>query len=356
MTPFVHETQASRIVFGAGARARIGAELEGLGLQRALVLTTPEQSALGSSIADMLGSRCAGTFNGAVMHVPVEAVRQALADARELKADGYIAVGGGSTIGLAKAIALETGLPIVALPTTYAGSEMTPLYGLTEAGEKKTGRDWRVAPRSVIYDPELTLSLPVPMSMTSGMNAIAHAAEALYAVDASPIHKLMATEGIRALSGALQALKISPTDIGVRGDAQYGAWLCGIVLGSVKMGLHHKICHVLGGSFNLPHAETHSVILPYALAYNATAAPDAMRAVASAIGAEDAVEGIIYLAEELGIPRSLKALGMPADGLERAADLIVATPYPNPCPIERQGVLGLLKQAFEGKTTQNDDM
>ena len=210
--------------------------------------------------------------------------REARDEAQRLGADCAVAIGGGSTTGLGKAIALDSGLPILAIPTTYAGSEMTPIYGLTEGGVKKTGRDARVLPRTVIYDPELTLTLPLAMTVTSAMNAIAHAAEGLYAHDGNPIIALMAEEGIRACAAALPRLAADPRDLDARGDALYGAWLCGTVLGAVAMGLHHKLCHTLGGSFNLPHAEVHTVILPHALAYNAAQAPEAMARIARALG------------------------------------------------------------------------
>ena len=348
MQAFVHESRAARVVFGSGSRQALPHELDLLGIQRAIVLTTPEQIALGEQIAGILGERCVGVYGKAVMHVPVEAARAAIAAARQLGADGCVAVGGGSTVGLAKAIALESSLPIVALPTTYAGSEMTPLYGITDAGLKKTGRDWRVIPRGVIYDPELTLTLPVALSVTSGMNAIAHAAEGLYARDSNPIYNLMAEEGIRALANALPRLRQESADIDARSDALYGAWLCGTVLGNVQMGVHHKLCHTLGGSVNLPHAEVHTVILPHALAYNADAAPQAMARIARALGREHGPAGLHALGRSLDAPRSLRELGMPADGLDRAADLVVETPYPNPRPIERGPIRELLQRAFEG--------
>jgi alcohol dehydrogenase class IV len=345
---FVHDTRAARVVFGPGSRQQLPRELDALGLRRALVLTTPEQRALGGQVAALIGERGAGVYGGAVMHVPVESARAGVAAAKEAGADACIAVGGGSTIGLAKAIALETGLTIVALPTTYAGSEMTPLWGLTEGGVKKTGRDARVAPRSVIYDPELTLSLPLSISLASGMNAIAHAAEGLYAHDASPIHRLMAEEGVRALALAMPVLKADGSDLAARGEALYGAWLCGSVLGSVQMGLHHKLCHVLGGSFNLPHAEVHAVMLPHALAYNAAAAPRAMRALGRALGAAESVSALVALGRDLSLPQSLRDIGLRAADLDRAADLVVSAPYPNPRPIEREPVRALLQRAFEG--------
>ena len=207
MKSFVYNGQPARVVFGAGSLKHLGREIEALGARKALVLSTPEQRASAEMIAGLLGSRAAGVFDRAVMHVPIETAREAREVARKLGADCAVAIGGGSTTGLGKAIALDSGLPILAIPTTYAGSEVTPIYGLTEGGMKKTGKDPRVLPRVVIYDPELTLSLPVGMSITSGINAIAHAAEALYAVDSNPIMDLMAKEGITSMGRALPAIK-----------------------------------------------------------------------------------------------------------------------------------------------------
>jgi maleylacetate reductase len=348
MKPFVHQALASRVVFGAGSLQQLGQKIDALGATRALVLSTPEQADAARRVAELLGARAAGIFPRAVMHVPVETAREARDEARRLGADCAVAIGGGSTTGLGKAIALDSGLPIIAIPTTYAGSEMTSIYGLTEAGVKKTGRDLRVLPRTVIYDPELSVSLPIGLTITSGLNAIAHAAEGLYAFDGNPILSLMAEEGIRAIAAALPRLSIDLTDLDARGGALYGAWLCGAVLGAVSMGLHHKLCHTLGGSFNLPHAEVHTVVLPHALAYNAAHAPEAMRRIARAIGTENAAPGLFDLAQRLGAPVALKDIGMPADGLDRAADLAVQTPYPNPRPLERVAIRELLQHAFDG--------
>lgn len=349
---FVYVANPSRVVFGAGALAQLGAEIERLGARRALVLSTPEQAGAAERVARMLGERAAGVFPQAVMHVPIETARAARDEAARLDADCAVAIGGGSTTGLGKAIALDSGLPILAIPTTYAGSEMTPIWGLTEGGVKKTGRDARVLPRTVIYDPELTHSLPPGLSVTSGLNAIAHAAEGLYAHDGNPITALMAEEGIRALAAALPMLVHAPQDAEARAQALYGAWLCGSVLGQVAMGLHHKLCHTLGGSFNLPHAEVHTVILPHALAYNAPAAPQAMARIARALGAGPAPRALFELATRCGAPTSLAALGMPAEGLDRAADLAAATPYPNPRPLERAALRQLLQRAFDGQSPQ----
>ncbi|HYM02362.1 MAG TPA: maleylacetate reductase [Stellaceae bacterium] len=349
MRSFVYSQFPSRVVFGVGSFDRLAEEVTRLGATRALVLSLPDQRAFAEDAMRRLGKAAAGVFAEAVMHVPIETARAARAEARRLGADCAVAIGGGSTTGLGKAIALDSGLPIIAVPTTYAGSEMTSIYGLTEGGLKKTGRDPRVLPKTVIYDPALTVGLPAKVSGPSGMNAIAHCVEALYAEDANPITSLMAAEGIRALARALPIVVREPGNLEARGDALYGAWLAGSALGAVAMGLHHKLCHTLGGSFNLPHAEVHTVILPHAIAYNRDAAPEAMKAIATALGAADAAGGLYDLAQRIGAPLALKDIGMPADGLERAARLATENPYYNPRPVDYAGVKQLLEDAFSGK-------
>ena len=345
---FTYQSRPGRVIFGVGSLRHLEREVLALGAQRALVLSTPEQRLLAEDIALRLGARSAGVFDGAVMHVPMEVAREARSLARKLDADCAVAVGGGSTVGLGKAIALDSGLAILAIPTTYAGSEMTPIYGITEANQKRTGTDIRVLPRTVIYDPRLTLSLPVDMSITSGINAIAHAAEGLYSQDRNPVMSLMAEESIRALATGLPGIRANPLDLEARGSALYGAWLAGTVLGSVGMALHHKLCHTLGGTFNLPHAQTHTVILPHALAYNATAAPDAMQRIARALGSRSAAQGVYDLAAANGAPVALKALGMSAADLDRAAEIASTHPYWNPEPISRNAIRSLLQDAFDG--------
>jgi alcohol dehydrogenase class IV len=352
MRDFVFTSQPQRVIFGPGSLAGLGAEASALGAKRALVLCTPEQRDQAQRVSELLGTQSAGVFDSAAMHVPIETARQARAKALELGADCAVAIGGGSTTGLGKAIALESALPIIAIPTTYAGSEMTPIYGITEAGLKRTGKDPRVLPRVVLYDPELTLSLPTWLSVVSGINAIAHAAEGLYARDSNPIMDLMAHEGIRALARALPLLCAQPGNIDARSDALYGAWLCGSVLGNVGMALHHKLCHVLGGSFNLPHAQTHTVILPHAIAFNAAAAPQAMERIADALATtHSAARGLFELAQTNGAPISLKEIGMRAQDLDRAADIATANPYWNPRPVgpqQRNEIRQLLEHAYQG--------
>jgi len=349
MRDFVYDQLPCRVVFGAGVFDKLAAEADRLGLSKLLVLSTPGQVKLAEEAARRLGPRAAGLYPHAKMHVPIETAQAARAEARRLGADGAVAVGGGSTVGLGKAIALESGLPILAIPTTYAGSEMTPIYGLTEAGVKKTGRDAKVLPRTVIYDPLLTLGLPIKISGPSGMNAIAHCVEALYAENVNPVISLMAEEGIRALARSLPRIAADPGDVEARGDALYGAWLAGISLGAVGMALHHKLCHTLGGSFNLPHAETHTIVLPHAAAYNTDAAPDAMQRIARALGAEQTAHGLYDLAAAIGAPMALKEIGLREQDLDQAAEIATRNPYYNPRPISRDGVRRLLDDAFHGR-------
>lgn len=349
MKSFVFEAMPARVVFAPNAIEHLPREIEQLGARRALVLSTPQQEALASDISLRLGPRSVGVYPHAVMHVPIEVARKAREEAVRLGADCVVAAGGGSTIGLGKAIALESGLPILAIPTTYAGSEMTSIYGLTEGGLKKTGRDRRVLPRVVIYDPLLTVGLPASMSITSGFNAIAHAAEALYAENANPITTMMGEDGIRALAKGMPDVAKNPRDLEGRSDCLYGAWLCGAVLGASSMALHHKLCHVLGGTWNLPHAETHTVILPHAVAYNYAAAPEAMGRIERAMKTPNAASGIFDLMKQLGAPLSLREIGMKQEDLDRAASLVMEAPYYNPRPTTHESVVGLLNDAFFGR-------
>jgi maleylacetate reductase len=351
MDDFIYENHASRVVFGTGMISDIKKELQLLRGKRALVITTPGKKELPQKIADYLGELCAGVHKEAVQHVPMEVVEKTLEVVNSLKVDSLIAIGGGSAIGLAKAIALDTGLPIIAIPTTYAGSEMTPIWGITENGMKKTGKDLRVKPKTVIYDPELTITLPKELTVTSGMNAMAHCIEGLYAENKNPIISLLAEEGIRRIRSSLPEIIRNPSHIESRSQALYGCWLGGTVLGSVGMALHHKLCHVLGASYHLPHAETHTVVLPYAIWYNACHIPEEMKRIAQALGVdEDDVAGSIFdLTKSLGAPTSLASIGMKEQDLDEAAEIAVKNPYYNPRPIEKASIRKLLEYAFKGE-------
>ena len=350
--PFVYEGRPQRIIFGPGRLAEAPDVVRALGGSRALVLSTPEQRETGERVAAVLGPLRAGFFPGAVMHTPVEVTERAVAIYEEHGADCVVAVGGGSTTGLGKAIALRTDAPQLVIPTTYAGSEVTNLLGETAGGEKRTQRSPKILPEAVIYDVELTLSLPPKLSATSGMNAMAHAVEALYAKDRNPITSWMAEEGLRAFASSLPAIMGTPTDRAARTDAQYAAWLCGMCLASTTIALHHKLCHVLGGAFDLPHAETHAIVLPHATAYNAPATPEAMQRIAQALGAENAADGLYDLARALKIPLALKDIGMPADGVERVVELALRDPYWNPRPLAAEGLTELVRAAYEGLRPQ----
>src|SRR5438067_11370468 len=285
MDKFTYVALPTRAVCGAGAVAQLAAEVQRLGAKRALLISAPGRAQRGRSISR--GLQVAGIFDQAVMHTPIKAVEAARDMASSVGADCCIAIGGGSTLGFGKAIALSSSLPVLAVPTTYSGSEMTTIWGISEGGAKKTGRDAKVLPKCVIYDPQLTLDLPEATSAASGMNAIAHCCEALYAHDGNPLVSLIAEEGIRALGASLPIIAQAPRDLEARTSALYGSWLAGLSISTTGNAIHHKLCHVLGG-FGLPHAETHSIVLPHAMAYNAAAAPEAMRRIARALGAANA--------------------------------------------------------------------
>lgn len=349
MREFTYVANPARVIFGSGSIENLPAEAQRLGLRRVLVLSTKEQKRSAEQAAALLGPSCAAVFPGAVMHTPVAVTEEAVAVVATQDIDGIVAIGGGSTIGLGKAIALRTDLPQIVVPTTYAGSEVTPIIGETADGIKRTQTTTKVLPEVVIYDVELTVGLPRLLSATSGINAIAHAVEALYAKDGNPIIDMMAVEGVRVLAASLPRIARDPTDREARAEAQYGAWLCGTCLGSVGMSLHHKLCHTLGGTFGLPHAETHTIVLPHALAYNAPAVPKAMGLLREALGTDEPARALYDLAGTLAAPRGLKELGMPQEGIELAADLALANPYWNPRRLERGALRAYIAAAWAGE-------
>lgn len=345
---FVYEAQPARVLFGSATSARLPEEVERLGLSRVLILCTPEQTSMAERMQNLLGPRGAGIFAGATMHTPIDVTERALAVVREQKIDGLVAVGGGSTTGLGKALALRTDLPQIVLPTTYAGSEMTPILGETQNGLKTTQRSPKILPEVVIYDVDLTLSLPARVSATSALNALAHAVEALYAPDTNPVISLMAEEGVRTIVGALPRVLQMSDDPIARADLLMGAWLCGCCLGATTMGLHHKLCHTLGGLFDLPHAETHAIVLPYALAYNATEIPEAIARLRRAMNTQDPVLALLDLERQLRIPLALRDVGMPEDGIDRAIAQATSNAYRNPRALDPLALSETLKRAWAG--------
>ncbi len=339
----------TRVVFGSGTLAQAAEEVRRLGRSRALVLSTPHQADDAQALADRLGPLAAGVFAGAAMHTPVEVTDDALAAYRSTGADCVVSLGGGSTTGLGKAIATRTGADQVAIPTTYAGSEMTDILGETQGGEKATRRDPSIRPEVVIYDVELTLTLPLGLTATSALNAIAHAMEALYAPDRNPVIELMARAALPAFRKALPRLAQDPQDREARGEALYAAWCCSTALGYVSMALHHKLAHVLGGSFDLPHAETHAILLPHTRTFNAGAVPDLLAPIAETFGGGGAGQGLWDFASEIGAPLRLRDLGLEEADLDRAAGIAVRNPYANPRPFGQGDIRDLLQAAWEGR-------
>lgn len=351
VSPFTYDAVPGRVVFGPGARRRLGDEAAALGVRRLMLVASEREEALAADVAVILGELVVGRFSDVVQHVPKPNADAAVELARELDADGIVTVGGGSSTGFGKAIALEVDVRQIALPTTYAGSEMTTIWGMTDGGHKRTGNDPRVKPDVVVYDPELTLTLPPAIAGPSGMNALAHCVEALYGPGANPIMTAIALEGVRALHRSLPTVCTTPDDLDARTDALYGAYLAGVALATGGTALHHKTCHVLGGMFDLDHGQMNSVVLGHAVAYTAPAIPQAMAQLGDALDVDDAAAaGALHdLAVAIGAPTSLESIGLPADGIDRAADRIVEEAASNPRPPDLAGIRRMLDDAFHGR-------
>ncbi len=356
MNPFTYDQHPSRIVFGAGRLAEVGAEVERLGGQRAMLISDWATADAAANVTAQLGSRLVLAWDEVAQHVPVELAERARAAATDVAIDCVVCIGGGSSTGLAKAMALSHAVPIVAVPTTYAGSEQTTIYGLTGGRHKQTGKDPIVLPKTVIYDPELTLGLPPQVTGPSAFNALAHSVEALYAPGNNPITSALALEGVRAIHQSLPTVMATPGDIDARGVLLYGAYLSGVALGTTSTGLHHKLCHVLGGRFNLVHADAHSVILPHAIAFNAPALPAEMARLADALDVHggDPAGALWDLAVASNVPTRLADLAGD-DGLLKREDLPGAAHAAaeeitvNPRPVSEADLLGILDRAYEGE-------
>ncbi len=346
---FEHVTLGQRVLFGTGAAAAsLASEVARLGAQRVMVITSDRARETACTVtADV---EVALWHHDVVMHVPIETAEKARAAAGEHCIDLLVCVGGGSTTGLAKAIAMTLRLPIIAVPTTYAGSEATNVWGLTEASRKTTGVDDAVLPVTVIYDAALTLALPVAMSVASGLNGIAHCIDSMWAPRADPINVALGVEGIRALSHGLPLITEDPAGAEGREQALYGAYLSAVAFASAGSGLHHKICHVLGGTFNLPHAQTHATVLPYVLAFNAPYASDSEARIAAAFGTAEALTGLQGLRKRLDAPKALSDYGFTADGVAEAAAVVQPTvPASNPRPVTTENLTRLLQAALSGE-------
>jgi maleylacetate reductase len=350
---FVHDTLPQRVAFGSGAAAaNLSGEISGLGATRVMLIAAAAEADLADTVAKDIP--VAVRHDDVVMHVPVEVAERAREAAARHDVDVLVSVGGGSTTGLAKAVAMTTGLPIIAVPTTYAGSEATPVWGLTEGAKKTTGIDQRVLPKVIIYDAALTMSLPVEMSVASGLNALAHCVDSMWAPNADPINAAFAAEGIRSLAAGLPKVVADPMDLDGREHALYAAYLSATAFASAGSGLHHKICHVLGGKYNLPHAQTHATVLPYVLAFNGPAAPEAERRIATAFGTGTpgtggALDGLVALKQELNAPHALADYGFREDSIDEAAEAILpSVPPSNPRPVTAADLRTLLRAAWSG--------
>jgi maleylacetate reductase len=355
MNPFTYDQPQARVVFGPGRLADVGGEVERLGGRKVMLISDWAAAAAASAVSGQLSSRLALAWDEVAQHVPVELAERARSAASDHSIDCLVCIGGGSSTGLAKAIALSHAVPIVAVPTTYAGSEQTPIYGLTGGRRKETGKNAIVQPKTVVYDPELTVGLPPHVTGPSAFNALAHSVESLYAQGHNPITSALALEGVRAIHDSLPTVMASPGDVAARGTLLYGAYLSGVALGTTASGLHHKLCHVLGGRFNLVHADAHSVILPHAIAFNAPALPDEMARLAAALGVPggNPASALWDLAVASNVPTRLADL-QGVDGLLKREDLPGAARAAaeeitvNPRPVDEADLLGILERAYEG--------
>lgn len=342
---FEHETKGQRVLFGSGRGAgHLGAEIARLGSDMPLVIAGTRHQKLITE-AGLAG---ATRYSRTVEHVPIGVADDARSVANSSGNDLLIAVGGGSATGLAKAVALTSGLPIVAVPTTFAGSEATDTWGLTEHGRKRTGTDATVLPVTVIYDAELLAGLPVGLAAASGLNAVAHCVDSMWGPRTDPINAALAMEGLRALRSGLPGVLSGESD--ATELALSGCYLAAVAFTSAGSGLHHKICHVLGGAFGLPHAATHAIVLPHVLAFNAPYAATAVARIATALGDVDASDGLDRLRTSLHAPRALREVGLQHDDIPAAAMLILGeVPRTNPRPVDRAVLTDLLYAAWSGR-------
>ncbi|MEN3363893.1 MAG: maleylacetate reductase [Burkholderiales bacterium] len=338
-----------RVVFSPGAFAQVGVEVESLGGTRCLVISTAGRGAMAERVAALLGSRCAGIHADAKSHIPIEVVREAQGKIGALGVDCMVAIGGGAAIGLAKAIALETKIPFIVIPTTYSGSEMTGFCGITIDGVKRMHKSPDMIARTVIYDPELTLGLPLAVTVPSAMNSLAHCIDALYVSTTSPIIACAAAEGMRVIVQSLKKVLAAPGDIDARSDLLYGSYLGGAAL-TGGFALQHRLAQLLGGALHLPHADAHAAVLPYVVAFNASYVPRTDARIAAAFNVDDAAGGLYDFARSVGSPLGLRQLGMKESDIDRSVDIVVENDNGlNPRPLDRTGLRKLIEAAFEGQ-------
>jgi len=350
MSKFEIELQRHRVVAGFPINEVLGAELRAAAIGRYLLITSDELSVKFDSIAGADALRLkAGRFKDVVAHVPESTVAKALSAVQECMADGIVAFGGGSALDTAKAVSDRSGKPIIAIPTNFSGSEVTWNYGLTVDGVKRTMRNRSVLPVSVLYDPSLIVTLPARVAVCSGINAVAHAVEAIYAPHANPLTHALAETGIRKTIDGLRGFVASGgSSIDAAESCFAGSWLCGEVLSQVGMGLHHRICHVLGGTYGLPHAEVHTVMLPYTVEWNVKFAP-ALLAFDSIFPGTSFAKGIADFSISHGAPASLGELGLAEGQIAEVAALALSSPVDNPRPTTQAELEALIGRAYAGE-------
>jgi len=343
---FEHRSFARRVVFRPGAFEAVPEEIEALGARRPLVLASGSQAERGAGLVARLGPE-AFLLDEVREHVPLELAERARELARERGAGVVVSIGGGSATGLAKAIALTVGIPILAVPTTYAGSELTPLYGITSGGEKRTGRDSRVVPRVVVYDPLLTLSMPPRVTGASGLNALAHAVGALFTPGASPVDRPLAREAVVTLWRGIPAAHDRPGDLEARSTLLLGAVLAGMSLAAAGGSYHHTVCHVLGGAYDLPHALTHALVLPRSIALAARLEPAAHAELGRLLGTGSPARAVHRLATAVTAPSRLADAGLPLERTDDAAARVLAA-FPPRYGVDADDVRALVEGAVTG--------
>ena len=351
MQAFTYLGYPCRVVFGPGKISSLRDEIDHFGTKRILFCCTPGREEPVVRLAEAIGDRSTKVCPIANPVVSEELVTEGRSQAKEFDADCLVTYGGGSALGLAKSIALEFDIPIIAIVTTYSGSETTEFQGMFEDGKRVLKRSHRMQPRTIIYDPELSVDLPIEVSVPSAINSMAQAVGSFTGENPNPVTSLFAEEGLRSMRDALPRIADNPRDMDARGDALYGAWLCGSTVNSSGTVFHHKVCHVLGGYFKLSHAKTHTIILPHSTGYNREYLPDAMIRIARAFGDEegDAAGAIFDLLLEIEAPSALKDIGMSENDLDKAAKLITTDPYFSPRPVEYAPVRALLDDAWHGR-------
>jgi maleylacetate reductase len=347
-------TNSPRVIFASGALSHIADEIALLNKKRVLLISDESAASHAKLLQSQLGALVVQSVSHVVMHVPDEFSAPIAESARSAQIDLVVTIGGGSATGLGKVIALDCAIDLMAIPTTYAGSEMTSIWGRTKNNQKSTGRDPAVLPKTTIYDPELTLSLPYSISVNSGMNAIAHAVEALYAPEVTAEIREAALEGITIFASGLRGISENANNLNARTDLLRGSMLCGFSLNNATMGIHHKICHTLGGMFDLPHAPMHSAVLPWAVQYNQNFATTQLNEVAEVLSARSAAQGLWDLAKEVGAQTSLKEIGYPIEKSEEVAAVISSAKYVNPRPYNHDGIMELLSNANTGSRPDDE--